>query len=283
MIEQAYQYCETYCREQDRDRYLATLFASANLRQHLFALYAFDIEIASIRDRAKDPMPGEIRLQWWRDALSGVAQGDASAHPLALALMETIETCQLPKEPLLNMCDARIFDLYDDPMPTMHDFEGYIGETSAAIIRLACLILAQGGDAGKPEAAAHAGLANALCAHLRAMPYVAARGQVFIPLDILSKHGSSPAEITSGTYTPALKRALDEMRQRAWRHVEELRQDMEGLPTEVMPAFLPVCLVRPQLSRMEKSNYDPFLKPVELSPWRKQWALWCAAKRAGCR
>ena len=68
-------YCAALVREADRDRYLATLFAPADRRGALFSLYAFDIEISRIRDLAREPMPGEIRLQWWREVLEGAARG----------------------------------------------------------------------------------------------------------------------------------------------------------------------------------------------------------------
>ena len=85
-----FEHCAALVREADRDRYLATLFAPAEHRDALFALYAFNVEIARVRDLAREPMPGEIRLQWWREALSGERAGEAAAHPVAAALRETL-------------------------------------------------------------------------------------------------------------------------------------------------------------------------------------------------
>src|SRR5690349_12532244 len=99
-------HCEELVRAHDKDRFLATLFASAAQRAPLFALYAFDLEIAQIRDRAREPMPGEIRLQWWREVLSGERSGEAAAHPVAAALTETIARFSLPKERLIELTEA---------------------------------------------------------------------------------------------------------------------------------------------------------------------------------
>ena len=82
--------CAALVREADRDRYLAALFAPADKRDALFALYAFNVEIARVRDVAREPMPGEIRLQWWREALEGKRDGEARAHPVAAALRATL-------------------------------------------------------------------------------------------------------------------------------------------------------------------------------------------------
>ena len=71
-MKESFAYCADRVRDADRDRYLAALFAPADKRGALFALYAFDVEIlcrcVSLR---AELMPGEIRLQWWREVLLG--------------------------------------------------------------------------------------------------------------------------------------------------------------------------------------------------------------------
>src|SRR6185503_16244699 len=89
--------CRKLVREHGKDRYLAGLFAAASKRKHLFALYAFNYEIARIRELVHEPLPGEIRLQWWRDALQGSARGDVGRHPVAGALLTSIEQFSLPR------------------------------------------------------------------------------------------------------------------------------------------------------------------------------------------
>jgi phytoene synthase len=153
----AYAFCEALIRDVDKDRYLASLFAPAASRPHLFALYAFSFEVSRVREVVSEPLPGEVRLQWWRDALSGPSQGSSQSNPVSMALLDTIERFRLPVAPLVALIDVRIFDLYDDPMPTVAELEGYCGETCSALIRLASLILAGGEDPGGAEAAGHAG------------------------------------------------------------------------------------------------------------------------------
>src|SRR5476649_1148199 len=101
-----YQHCAALVREADRDRFLSTLFARAEHRDALFALYAFNVEIARVRELAREPMPGEIRLQWWREILSGERDGEAVAHPVAAALRETLARRGFRAEPLLELIDA---------------------------------------------------------------------------------------------------------------------------------------------------------------------------------
>src|SRR5208282_2178696 len=56
-------------RRHDRDRFQTALFAPAARREALFALYAFNCEIARVRERVTQPTLGQIRLQWWREAI----------------------------------------------------------------------------------------------------------------------------------------------------------------------------------------------------------------------
>src|SRR5271165_4881732 len=145
-MQNAYAHCEAVVRAADKDRFLAALFAPAQRRQHLYALYAFNGEIARVRELAREALPGEIRLQWWRDALAGEARGEVSANPVAAALLDTISTCGLSPEPLLRLIDAHAFDLYDDAMATLADLDAYGRDTDGALMSLAARVLS--GDDG---------------------------------------------------------------------------------------------------------------------------------------
>jgi 15-cis-phytoene synthase len=274
----AYSACEALVRDNDPDRYFATLFAPADKRPHIFALYAFNLEVARVREAVSEPMPGELRLQWWRDALQGEARGDVRANPVAAALDDTIVRVRLPRSALVDLVDARVFDLYDDPMPTRADLEGYCGETSSVLIRLASLILAEGADPGAADAAGHAGVAYAITGLLRAFPWHARRGQAYVPGDVLARHGVTRDDIASGRGGPGLPSALAEMREAARDHLERARRLRGAIPPAIAPAFLPAALVPAYLKAMERRDYDPFRTIVDLPRWRKLASLWRAAR-----
>src|SRR5258705_5990701 len=137
-----FDYCETLVREGDKDRFVAALFAPARHRGGLHALYAFNLELARVRELAREPMPGEIRLQWWRDILGGERTGEAG--PLASALLATVARYRLPVDVFLAMIEARSFDLYEDPMGSLAELEGYADRTSSALMRLAAQVLNSG-------------------------------------------------------------------------------------------------------------------------------------------
>lgn len=280
MNEAACAHCETFVREGDPDRYYASLFAPADKRPHLFALYAFSLDVARIGEAVTQSLAGEIRLQWWRDAIEGEARGDAAANPVAAALEATITRFDLPRAALVALVDARTQDLYDDPIATLTDLEGYCGETSSAILRLASLILADGRDPGGVDAAGHGGVAWAMTGLMRAFPWTARRGQLYLPpLDILAEFGLTRDDVVSGRGGEALEAALKRMRESARAHLSRARAALAGVDPRIGPAFLPLALAPLYLDVMERPGYAPYESVVEIARWRRLWALWRAARR----
>jgi len=271
-MQDAFAYCAELLRSADRDRFIASLFAPADRRGALHALYAFNVELARVRDAAHTALPGEIRLQWWSDVVGGERAEEAGANPVASALLQTIERHQLPSGKLTDLIEARRFDLYDDAMAGITDLESYASKTSSALIELAARILA----AGSVEAAAQpAGIAYAIAGLLRAFPVHAARGQLYLPLEFLQRHEVLPQDLFAGRSSAGLAAALAELRNLARRRLDEAHERIGALPREAVPAFLPVALTRPMLDKLQRSL--PF-EPAEIPAWRRQWLVWRAAR-----
>lgn len=275
LVDDAYRHAADLVRSEDRDRYVADLFAPEAVRKHLFALHAFNVEVARVRDVVSDPTLGEIRLQWWRDA---IAHRSGGGHPVATALLATMGRFSLPADPFVRLIDARIFDLYDDPMPTLNDLEGYAGDTSSSLIQLAAIVLADGRNPGTATAAGYGGVAYALTGLMRALPRHAARRQSYLPDAMLVSRSVDREAMFAGKATPELRALLADLRTVARQHLAEAERELATLDPVVRPAFLPLALVRRYLDRMDRRDYDPFAG-VELAPWRRQWIVWRAARR----
>jgi 15-cis-phytoene synthase len=270
-MQDAFSYCAELVRTADRDRFLATLFAPVGIRDALYALYAFNVEIARVADLAREAMPGEIRLQWWREVLLGERGGEASSSPVAAALLSTLQRHELAADSLLTLIETRRFDLYNVPMPTVADLESYAAKTSSALIAMAAQML--GADA--TAAAQPAGMAYGLAAALRAFPRHAAQRKLYVPIDLLARHGIGPDDVFSGRPSPRLNTAVAELRGVARGHLDATARALEALSRAARPAFFPLATVRPSLDRWEQS--DAFA-PAELSPWRRQWLIWRASR-----
>lgn len=236
-------------RELDYRRYLATLVIPARLRPAVQVVQAFAADVAAIRERVSEPAPGEIRLQWWIDALEGDQHGDVRRNPLASALLDVLKANALPTGPLLRLLAARRFDLYNDPMPDMAQFEGYAGETVSILYQYSAMIL-DGERAGEAaDASGHLGVVQALAGHIRAFGFNAARGQIFLPLSVLNAHGVSEEQIYAGVESDGLRAALDHLSEIALDHAQKANSAVASLPRSLRPAFAATGLVTRELNR----------------------------------
>ena len=274
-LRDAYAHCEALVREADKDRFLASLFAPADRRPHLHALYAFNVEIVRVGHMVHEALAGEIRLQWWRDALAGEARGDATANPVAAALLDTVTRCGLPGAPLDALIDAHTQALYAEPVATLTDLETFMRATAVGLFGLAAHILDR--DIDVAVVTDPAGIAYGIANLLQSFAREAARGRTWLPLDLLDRHGVRREDVIGGTGSAGLGAALAELADIARARLAEARRGWDRVSPAARPAFLPLALVEPVLARVAR-NPDSF-QPVELSPWRGQWALWRAARR----
>jgi phytoene synthase len=274
-------HCESMVRTMDRDRHVAVLFAPADRRPALFALHAFALEIGRVRELVSDPLPGEVRFQWWSDLLQGELRGHVGGHPVAAALLATMAENRLPARPLIDLIEARSFDLYEELFADVTALEAYCGQTSSALIQLSCIILARGEASGPAEAAGHAGCAHAIAGLLRAFPWTSRRGQVFVPQALLDEAGASRADIVNGRDTPALRKALGLMRDLARHHLDRTRGLIGTVEPRFAPAFLHLVGVEPYLERMERPDYEPFQSVIDIPHWKRIWLAWKQARPAG--
>lgn len=261
-------------RTSDPDRYLSILYAPPDKRPALTALYAFDAEVASVRDRVTEPLPGEIRLQWWRDTLLA---GMPTGNPLADALNDAIRLNDLPRHAFDNLLAARVFDLYDDPMPSRHDLEGYLGETEGAVIQLAALVLDRDVAADHAALAGHAGCARGVAGILRHLPRHRARGQCFVPGEILAAVGSTPEAFNADHHAPAARSAVEAMTALGRQHFAAFDGGAYGIPLSLRPAFLPLAVTRADLRRQADPKRLLDDKAQGLSVLKRQWLILKAA------
>ncbi|MCA1492762.1 phytoene/squalene synthase family protein [Ensifer sp. NBAIM29] len=265
-------------RDTDRDRYLACLLSPQEKRHALAALYAFYAEIARVRDVIREPLPGEIRLQWWRDVL-GNEQSTGEGHPIAEALLACIREHRLPVAVLQNMIDARIFDLYDDPMEDRSALEGYAGETASALIQLASLILDPENAAASAEAAGHAGVAQTIAGLLLLLPLHSRRGQVYFPGEILSATGLDRETLLEGRDEDAIGRAVQAFCGLGRDHLMKARGSMGSISPRNFAAFTPIALAEPVFSRAEAAAGGILKQSIQPPQWQRQWWMWRASRR----
>jgi phytoene synthase len=268
-------HCAEVVRTDDFARYASALFVPAPERRALLALYAFNVEICRVHAQVSQPLPGEIRLQWWRDMLAGKDHGGVEGNPIAAELLLAIRSYRLPVERLSRLIEEHQFDLYNDPMPTMAALEGYINDTSSALFSLAAAVM------GPPSVevehlARHAGLAQGIVQVMASLPLDASQRRLFVPQQMLTKYGCDPEDLFAGRQTPKLREALDGMLGEARAHLDTAYTLLTSVAPQIRPAFLPLAHVKRELALLMRADNNPFVvRPP--SRFGTLWALWRAS------
>jgi phytoene synthase len=242
-----------FVRAHDPDRFLCALFAPATRRSAIFALTAFNHELARAREAATNPIAAQIRLQWWRDAVEEAAAGKpARRHEVAEPLAEAIRAGALDPAALLAMAEAREAECLDDGLATETDFvawlRGTAGGWSAAAGR------ALGADAEGAEVLRALGAACGLAGVLRSVAAHAAQGRCLLPRDRLEAAGLSAEAVISAPAVQALRALVAEM---AAEGAEALRSARRDIPPGTTAAALPAVLAARDLQRLAAGEAVP--------------------------
>ena len=264
--------CADAVRAHDFGAYASTLFVAPDQRRALLALYAFCGELAQVHDHVSQPLPGEIRLQWWSDALTGEGHGGVEGHPVAAELKAAVAAFSLPLAQLTTLIEAYRGDLYDEPIPTVDALESFLAQTSSPLFMLAARICSASTDV--PADVVHrAGLAEGLVSIIAQVPHHAARGRLYLPRDLLALNGVSADEVLAGRATDGLRVVLAYLGGEAERHLDAAR----AVPLPEHPALLLLALTARTLARLRRVDFDPFrLQPS--SRLSVLWTLWRAVR-----
>ncbi|MGN8547747.1 phytoene/squalene synthase family protein [Bradyrhizobium sp. 13971] len=269
-------FCADLVRSHDFVRYASTLFLPGPERRAMLAIYAFNIEVSRVHEQVSQPLPGEMRLQWWTDMLAGAGHGGVEGNPVAAELLHTIRNHRLPVSPFSLLVEEHQFDLYNDPMPSLTALEGYLDATASVLFSQATRVVARPSEA-IDHLARHAGLAQGMAQVIASLGRDASRQQLFLPLQLLQQHGGSKEEVFAGKMTPNIRAAIDQLADAAQGHLKTAFGLLADVPSGVRPIFLPLACVRRELNRARRADNDPFL-PKPVSRLRTLWTLWRAAR-----
>ena len=269
-----------FVRQHDRDRYQTALFAPADRRHALLALYAFNYEIARVRETVTQPMLGQIRLQWWREVLDAAYAGaPLRAHPVVAPLTAAIREFSLSRAPFDRLIDAREQDLAEEPPATLAALEAYAEASSAPLIALALEALGAHAPA-LDMVARHVGTGYALAGLLRAMPFHARAGRTYIPADIADRENLEPRDYAAGRAGPALRAVMRTIADAAASHLRAAREQRADIPRSTFAALLPAVIASRHLARLEHAGYDPFAPALSAPDPLQIWRLALAALRS---
>jgi phytoene synthase len=251
-------------RTRDHDRYLTALFAPRRDRTALLAIYAFNSEIARAREASREPILGQMRLQWWRETIAAVYEGRAvPRHEVAGPLAAAIAERGLSRGHFERLIDAREADLAADAPADMAALEAYAEASAAPLVSLALELSVTRGEAAD-AAARDLGIAYALAGLLRAVPFHARARRLYLPADRLAAKGvDAERTVFALKGVPGLSAVAAEVAERARRRLEGVRAVGAHLPRRAFPALLPATAAARALARLARAGHDPFAPKLQ--------------------
>ena len=279
MAREELSYCAAQVRRHDHDRFLTCLFAPAGMREHLFALYAFNLEVARTAESVSEPMLGQIRLQWWRECLAEIFAGRPRRHEVVEPLAAAIEAGGLPPPLFERLIDAREADLEPEPPADLAGLEAYAEATAGTLLSLALgtLMKRDGEDEECQAVARHLGIAWALTGLLRAVPFHALQKRLYLPRDLTAAEGLDLGDLFEMKTSPALSRVAAVVAHAAARHLERARRLSGAVPRQARSPLLLSVLARRYLVRLAQAGHDPFEPLVQTQLTTAAWRLTLAS------
>ncbi|MCE3232517.1 MAG: putative phytoene synthase (terpenoid synthase) [Rickettsiaceae bacterium] len=267
-------FCALEVKKYDYYRYLCCLLAPENLQERFFAIYAFNNEIARIKEVVSEPMVGHIRLQWWRDAIEEIYKGVPVKHnhEIVRALYKLISQVDISKELFDNLIDAREADIEFSVPENIESLENYTIATSSGLFEL-LLTAAEIYDKSAVEASYHAGIAYALTGIMRAMKFNAHHGKVMFPASLMQNANITDLEIIEGknlekTY-PITQLLCDKVKS----NMKHTRLLLKNAPKSAINIFLPLAIVDSFIALICKNNYDIFNSDIEVPALKLQFKI----------
>lgn len=269
---------ETYCldevRRYDHDRYLTALFLPPEQRADVLALYAFNVEVARTREIVSEPILGQIRLQWWREAIEGIYAGTPREHPVVAALSSSCQSHKLDCAELEALIDAREADLEDAPLADMAALEGYASGTSGQLTRLVMSVL--GGNSRALDAAGEVGAAWALVGLARSVAFHAQHQRIYIPAELLSEYEVERRHLLDLKPSAGLNSSIQRMIGVAQDKLANARADRNQITRPQRKGLLLGTLADRYILAIRKANFDPFAMPAiqPTQTLRLAWSAW---------
>ncbi|HEX2843554.1 squalene/phytoene synthase family protein [Hyphomicrobium sp.] len=259
-------------RTHGRDRYLSALLAPADAQQDLVVLAAYLGELARIPLSTRQAEVGEIKFQWWRDALSS---GATSGHPVADAVLALAERKSLSSDLVLAPIEGYSRELYEDGISDVPELSQYAQETDGAAIRLALAIAEDDGNNSAEPSIEPAGRALALTRLALTLPQHVAHGRLPLPVDFIEQAGD-PRSLGPVEASAAARRLSELLADGAIQELATFRAGQQNLARGAFSAFLPLCLVEPYLKAVLKPKRDVLRDAADISPLSRVMRLWFA-------
>lgn len=248
-------YCMDQVKQYDYENYLCSLLLPDGLRRSAFAVRAFNVELAQIRDAVSRADIGLMRIHFWKDAVERVYKGNPPEHPVAQELSVMVQSKQLSRRWMSRMIESRESTLGDKPHSTVGELEEYAEKSVSSTLYL--ILQAMGvQNVVCDHVASHIGKLQGLTNLIRGVPFNAARGRVYLPSELMAKHKVSQESVARGKAD--LKDLIYEIACTAHQHLATARSMKKDIPRDIRLVYLPAVASSMYLEKLRHADFNVY-------------------------
>ncbi|KAK4519321.1 uncharacterized protein ATC70_009556 [Mucor velutinosus] len=265
-MQNALNYCKDSVRQRDYEGYLCVPFFPAHLRNTQYAIRAFNVELASIRENVSKPEIGKMRMQFWKDTIDKIYAGHPPEQPIALALSEALKTSKMSAMWMKRIISERTSNLDDHQFMTMKDMEDYSENTQSSLLYLQLESLGVK-DVNADHAISHIGKMIGIATFLRSLPFHVSQKRLVLPAEITAKHNLVQENVFRGEID-GMEDAVYDVATAAYDQLLTARSLLSQIPGEAFPALLSAIPYVRYLENLEKANFNVFDVKLQKKDWK---------------
>ncbi|XP_067887658.1 NADH dehydrogenase (ubiquinone) complex I, assembly factor 6 [Heterodontus francisci] len=251
------QYCMQLVRNRDYEGFLSSLLLPPEFHSSVFALRAFNVELAQVQDFVSQKTIGLMRMQFWKQLIEDIYSDNPPHQPIAIELWKAVRKHKLTKRWFQRIIDEREKNLNEKAYKNIQELESYAENAQSSFIYLMLEVLGVK-DIHADHAASHIGKAQGIVTCLRATPYHCMQRKVYLPLDICLLHGVSQEDFIRGNREKNVRDVVFDVASQAHVHLEHARTFSKNVPSKACPAFLQTVVLDDYLDRIRKVDFDVF-------------------------
>jgi phytoene synthase len=272
------EYCTQKAAPAGSSAYYALRQAPLARQPYLTALFALRRELEETVKDTSDPTVGRTKLAWWQKEIAALAAGQPS-HPVSRALAAHCGDLEAEAPMLRTLVAGFEMDLdqarYLDFANLLRYIERVGGVFAGAVARATAHEPQRAG-----EWAGAVGNGLMLAQFIQELGNDARHGRIYLPIDELQRYGVTAAEIINRKYGPAFSEL---MRFQTTRARETLQAALAGIPAaerrtqRTLRAQSAIALTL--LDEIERDGFQVLHQRIALTPIRKLWIAWRAARK----
>lgn len=212
--DQALSYTRWLATHHYENFHVVSFLLPKRLHQDFYNVYAFCRWSDDIGDEIGSPDESLRLLAWWRGLLHAMYEGAAPAHPVFVALRQTVERHDLPRQPFDDLITAFEHDQHVTRYPDWDAVLGYCVYSANPVGRL---VLYLGGYRDEERQR----LSDATCTALQLANFWQdvvidlGKNRVYLPQDLLARHGFSEEDLFARRFSPAFRSVMEEAVEKA--------------------------------------------------------------------